>query len=346
MGKVDTTMSYSFRCRNRRAFTLIELLVVIAIIGALVALLLPAVQQAREAARRIQCKNGLKQIGLAFHNYESSYGQFPPAYILLKGPILGSFYGGTPARYDDANVHGYTEFLLPYLDQSGIYNRIDFNEPYFSPLDLSFVGLPTYAANNQVAVRNVIPSFVCPSAQRSQIPVTTEFSQLGAPLMSTSGPMDYSPFGGVNGTVWTDTIAPRVSGTNRNGILSNLNPTPRIGDITDGTSNTLILFELAGRNDLYRRGKRIEINGTDGGGWADLLNYENWLSGSSPDGSGSGSCLINCTNDHETGMYSFHVGGVHILMSDGSVRFLSENTDTIAVFRLGAFQDGGIIEMP
>ncbi|WP_010583795.1 DUF1559 domain-containing protein [Schlesneria paludicola] len=332
------------RPKTRLAFTLIELLVVIAIIAVLIALLLPAVQQAREAARRTQCRNNLKQIGLAFHNYENTVRQFPPAYVLLIGPILSSMGSGIVAPYDDLNIHGYTEFILPYLDQTNVYNAINFSAPYSSPVNLSFAGLPNYTANNQAAIKSVIPAFVCPSTARTENPITITTTALGPPLTWVTGAMDYSPFGGALGAYWNTYVQPTTGSVPRTGILSDGNPTVRVGDITDGTSNTLILFELAGRNDLFRKNKLVTINGTQGGGWADLSNFENWLAGSLLDGTGTeGPCVVNCTNESGRGMYSFHTGGVTMLMADGSVRFVSENINSVTLFRLGAFQDGGIV---
>ncbi|MES2790980.1 MAG: DUF1559 domain-containing protein [Planctomycetota bacterium] len=342
-------MSISATRRNengprRSAFTLIELLVVIAIIAVLIALLLPAVQQAREAARRSQCRNNLKQIGLAFHNYESTARQFPPAYILVAGPILGALGSGTSSTYDDMNIHGYTEFLLPYLDQANVYNRINFSAPYASPMNLSFAGLPNYTVDNQSAIRTVVPVFTCPSTPRTQNPLTIVNAELGAPLTWTSGAMDYSPFGGALGAFWNTYVRPVTGSVPRTGILSDSNISLRFSDITDGTSNTLVVFELAGRNDLYRKGKMVTANGTLGGGWADLSNYENWLAGSLLDGTGTdGPCVVNCTNASGRGMYSFHTGGISILMADGAVRFVSENISLVTLFRLGSPNDGGVL---
>src|SRR5262245_56958626 len=108
---------------NRRGFTLIELLVVIAIIGILVSLLLPAVQQAREAARRTQCRNNLKQLGLALHNYHDVGQQFPPGSVNEGSPAGGTAYGRPPRTT-------YVVHILPYLDQAPVYNNVDFvNRP-------------------------------------------------------------------------------------------------------------------------------------------------------------------------------------------------------------------------
>jgi len=106
--------------RKVRGFTLIELLVVIAIIAILVALLLPAVQQAREAARRTQCKNNLKQIGLALHNYEGTYGMFPPSRINLSGPVFQVTWN---------------TMLLPYIEQGNMYSQYNFNTNWFNPVN-------------------------------------------------------------------------------------------------------------------------------------------------------------------------------------------------------------------
>src|SRR5262245_63981028 len=105
------------RCPSRRGFTLIELLVVIAIIAVLIGLLLPAVQQVREAAARLQCKNNLKQIGVAFHNYHAAFGLFPPGF--LSGSAVTDGEGTGPGW-------GWGAYLLPYLEQDNLFRRIDF----------------------------------------------------------------------------------------------------------------------------------------------------------------------------------------------------------------------------
>jgi prepilin-type N-terminal cleavage/methylation domain-containing protein len=329
--------------RRRSAFTLIELLVVIAIIGVLVALLLPAVQQAREAARRTHCRNNLKQIGLAFHNYHSSFNLFPPAYSCGKGPVLSSLLiTDQETTVDDPNLHLFSELLLPYLDQAPLYNTMNFSSIYFSPADMSAIGLTqNYTYNNQAAIKNVIPSFLCPSAPRSGNMVEESFG----PYIYTTGAVDYAPVGGtygIGGGGFYDVVYPPASnppGYN-NGVLSDNHTKFGINQISDGTSNTLLLFELAGRNDEYRRGRRFDSY-TYGGGWGSFSYADNWLQGSSIDGSISGGpCAINCTNRGGEGAYSFHVGGGMILLCDGSVRFVSENSAP-QIFMYLITPDGG-----
>lgn len=316
--------------KRRPGFTLIELLVVIAIIAVLISLLLPAVQQAREAARRTQCKNNFKQVGLAFHNYHDTYNQFPPAYTLLKGSCFKSSYGsGIPSDHDDFNVHTYAEFILPYLDQGPLYNQIDFTAPYLSPATCPCTGR-SYTANNQAAAKTVIPAFVCPSAIHNTNPLTITSSDFGPTFTWQSGAMDFSPGGGLYGTLWNTYVQPKRPQADRSGMLTDDKPRNGIRNCTDGTSNTFLLCELAGRNDEYRKGKFYQANSpaAAGGGWADISNAENWFKGSSVDGAtGGGPCVINCTNRNGEGAYSFHVGGVHILLADGSVRFIGEALD-------------------
>ena len=125
---------------RRRGFTLIELLVVIGIIAVLIALLLPAVQQAREAARRSQCKNNLKQLALAVHSYESSHGCFPPGRLSYASP---SAPGGS-------TTNGFLTYVLPYVDQAPLYELYDFGKGCFS-------------IDNEPVIKTVVPGYICPS---------------------------------------------------------------------------------------------------------------------------------------------------------------------------------------
>jgi prepilin-type N-terminal cleavage/methylation domain-containing protein len=304
---------------RRPGFTLIELLVVIAIIAILIALLLPAVQQARESARRTQCKNNLKQLGLALHNYESTYSMFPPSRITLT----------TPMQFHQS----WTMMVLPFLEQANMYQQYNKNVPWYEQ-----VNAPVTTVN--------LDMFRCPSTpdSPSQPPVAMYTAQgitWGQPIF---GKGDYASVNAARNSVWVASGQPSIGQRERLGALGRGPGGVRIAWITDGTSNTMMLAEDAGRPSFYLRGRRAtnpKSGGAygqfaqDGWGWADINT------GMSVDGANTagvqnstnssgvttivGNCFINCTNDSE--LYSFHTGGVQALLADGSVRFLTENID-------------------
>jgi len=309
--------------RPKRGFTIVELLVVIAIIGILMALILPAVQQAREASRRVGCLNNLRQIGLAFHNYHDQFTQLPPVYVAVRNSILPVFIG-VPGTADDANIHTYGEFLLPFLEQRGLYEQIDFKEPLFAPADLTSIGLPNYTATNHEAVATALSVFLCASTPRSQNPHETTWSDMAIPVTYRTGGNDYGPSSGVSGPLLS--FAPPQAGLPGEGILSNNRPSANIDMVLDGASSTALMWEIAGRPDLWQLGSKVDGAVIAGGGWADVLNAENWFEGTIADGSAiGGPCAINCSNRPEGSTYSFHPGGVNVLLCDGSARLLNEN---------------------
>ena len=152
------------------------------------------------------------------------------------------------------------------------------------------------------------------------------------PMTYRTGGNDYGPSCGIaRGSGGLMTLAPSQNEGIPNGILTNNYISLSYADITDGASNTALMWEIAARPKLWVNGKPQD-QPTRGGGWADFNNAENWFAGSAVDGSGAyGPCAINCTNDYGHGTYSFHPGGVHVLLCDGSVHFMSENSD-IGVF--------------
>ena len=309
---------------------MVEVLVAIAIVGVLIVLLLPAVQAAREAARRTQCRNNLRQVGIAFHNYHEVCRQLPPAYVAIHKSVIPCFIG-IAGQYDDVNIHTYGEFLLPFIESAMIPRQIVSTQPYFAPADLTSIGLPKYTADNQSAVAVAISVFLCPSAPRGANPYSDIWDDLSLPIGFRTGGNDYGPSNGISRFSPLLALAPRQGGgPTAFGVLSNDFPSMKLRDVTDGTSQTALMWEIAARPDWYVGGKNI--GHTKGGGWADVGNAENWFYGSSVDGMiAGGPCAINCTNLARTGAYSFHPGGVHVLLTDGSVHFLGENVD-IGVF--------------
>ncbi len=284
--------------RFRRGFTLIELLVVIAIIAVLIALLLPAIQQAREAARRTQCKNNLKQLGLAIHNYESTHSRLPSS-----GQGLSASPPYTPVFDRQATF----THLLPFLDQANVSNQYDFNFAYNEN-----------AANKAVAQR-VIPMYLCPSAALRN--GNTDSQRYGAIDYGATLHTNIDPATGLPGAAFT-TPGALTWGCSR------------IADISDGTSNTILIGEDVGRNDTmkslyddpYNPGfKRshwrwAEPDNAFGVSFTPNFHRSPW--------GGPPSCTwidMNCGPNDE--LFSFHIGGAHILMGDGRVHFLSDSVD-------------------
>lgn len=338
-----------------RGFTLIELLVVIAIIAILISLLLPAVQQAREAARRTQCRNNLKQMGIAFHNYHDVYGQFPLGIMYTQGPNNNLFGNPTNSDIDDNNIQVWTCALLPYMDQVNIYDGIDFSEAIVSPLTIpgaAGINAPyndMSQGNNQDATYHAVPAFICPSTPRGQTTFEEDYGQIFNPALAgfgitlQGGAMDYHATSATGGDVDNAAGETDYGGQGR-GVISD-EQYIGIKHITDGTSNTSLVCERAGAPQLYRKGQPVSGEVTSGGTWNDPFLGAGYFRGSLYDGTnvGSGLCVLNCTNERMGGGYSFHSGSVIFLLADGSVRSVSENADTGVIGRLVSFAGGQIV---
>lgn len=314
---------------KQRGFTLIELLVVIAIIAILIALLLPAVQQAREAARRSQCKNNLKQVGLALHNYHETFGRF----IYRKGGTAG-----TGATGNNNRLSGWIG-LLPYLDQAPLYQAIQAGNP------AAATPIPPGGPQGWASwsVWNVqVPGLLCPSDTYQRT--------------NTIGNTNYAFSLG-------DSILNNRDSQNVRGMFA-FRRCYKISDITDGASNTIMLSErvradfgiggrpgarsiegtqtsVAGLNTspagcLATAASGVFVNpatvkGRFGSRWTDgqpeRVGFTTVLAPNSP------SCVSdgNVNADSTTNLLSAssrHTGGVHALLGDGAVRFISENIDT------------------
>jgi prepilin-type processing-associated H-X9-DG protein len=194
-----------------------------------------------------------------------------------------------------------------------------------------------------------VKTFQCPS-NPDQDKVYTCPAALAAayglpPFKAASS--DYHVTTGVMGSLWS-LVAGSTPTAGRDGALSANQQTPILG-LTDGTSNTILLAEIAGKNDMWARGQRVSSGSEQGGGWGDPFSGENWLSGSDLTGTTSpGACVIGCTNSEPPGstgrgLYSFHPGGVNILFGDGSIRFLSSSVSPQTVCILVTKAGGEVV---
>jgi prepilin-type N-terminal cleavage/methylation domain-containing protein/prepilin-type processing-associated H-X9-DG protein len=289
--------------QRRAAFTLIELLVVIAIIAILIALLVPAVQKVRESAARLQCQNNLKQIGLGMHNYSNIYKGFPPS------RTTGTVAGAPWFPY----MHSWSVALLPYIDQTNSFNLYHYDKNWNDP-------------TNYAAVQTPLAVFICPSTPTGKRVDTTIAAQPAAGDYHAVHALKYfvaiDCFGYPNVNANTPDDARIVGGMVRDQIT----PFTRI---TDGTSNTILVAEDAGRptfyNSLLQPCDPNLCGGPEQGGWADP-NGAFSLDGANSDGTVPGTqCSMNCSNNSE--VYSFHPGGANVVFADGSVHFLNSNMD-------------------
>ncbi|NNJ24070.1 DUF1559 domain-containing protein [Alienimonas chondri] len=287
----------------RAGFTLIELLVVIAVIAILVSLLLPAVQQAREAARKMQCGNNLKQIGLAMHNYHGTYRYFPLTWT--------------------DNTANWAVAILPQTDEGNVADLYDYSLPWDDP------------ANEPL--KELMPTtYSCPS------------NPSGGQLLSDNGwqTTDYSVLR--NASDWAN-----------HDSLFDGSP-HRIADVIDGTTNTCMIYESAGRSSLYVEDvENPTMNGADPP-WAYGRSKDPWASDSNAGWWFTQAIVWNDPGDFDvlwsTGdrvvnvanwfgaPYSFHAGGVNLGMADGSVQFLSENTSYDAISARSSINGREVVE--
>jgi prepilin-type N-terminal cleavage/methylation domain-containing protein len=313
----------------RRAFTLVELLVVIAIIGVLVALLLPAVQAARESARRTKCQNNLRQIGLALHNHESTKGALPEASIDLDSAAPSTL--PFPAPKGDRAPRSVHFLLLPYAEQLNLQVKFDYNADWRQPVNRQLAATP-------------IPMYVCPTvpvANRTRS-FTTEAEYGGGTV--TGYVTDYKVFCRVRSTVNTTTMLSSVNSSWSASMRPNI--LTRLAQITDGTSNTLAFMESTAGPQLFRLGKPVAGTTANTQNWADHRNYDifdgtNPANGISDDTTATRplrTLAINGTNDAEP--YSLHPAGINALRADCSVAFL-KNTVSIGIVAALITRDQG-----
>jgi len=299
---------------DRRGFTLVELLVVIAIIGVLIALLLPAVQQAREAARRMSCQNNLKQQGLALHNYHDTHGKFPAAwygdYANAASVETGRLGFGDPGW-------GWGAVILPYIEQKALYDELDMSSPSIR------------ASTHQPLSQTHIDVYRCPSDTGDQLNSSTN--------RWDHGTSNYLACYGSRNIVLTAEITGagyawgnyEKTGT---GIFSG-NSANAMRDVTDGTSNTVMTGEVVygELGGVDRRGALWVGNPYNGG----YLCTQTSLSSNTD---------FRIMGSNPSAYSSQHPGGAQFVFADGSVRFVSETTDGEVLNNVADRSDGNVVD--
>ena len=341
--------------RWRRGFTLIELLVVIAIIAVLVGLLVPAVQKVREAANRMSCSNNLKQLGLAMHNFEGSNGFFPASSYTTGSPAPGNPSG---------TFHSWRVFAIDFIEQGSIGKMYDKNLSWFDPANIP-------------AVSTTVKTYICPSTPgRAQLgSVTKKFGSKTVTLNSALfGANDYDTMNTVKAGQYSGIMGlSYLAGPQLINSVMYKDAVSYMSEITDGTSNTGMIWECSARPDLYLNGKKIASGVNDQGFcWADsdgpfsvdmtnpsatAADYTSlvlpaaagvnvfWKKNDiNPANLGKFSQFMNATNDNE--VFSFHSSGSNVGFADGSVRFISQTTEARTLAAITSAHGGEVFNMP
>ena len=308
----------------RTGFTLVELLVVIAIIGILIAILLPAVQSVREAGRRTQCANNMKQMGLGLMNFEGTFKHLPSAGQAKRGGT-GSNAGqnvffterGDLESYGNAS-HSFQVHILPYTEQQNLYDIYNINYRY--DIDPSVA----IASRNQEVSKTLLSMYLCPSTPVRQ----ADYDGEGYGFTDYSAPVTVRP--GLSG----DPNQPRFK------CVLNGNSRRTFAEIRDGTSNTIAIAEDAGRSDVATAGfmvvkPEVMDDGTPvnrrSWSWADpdnAFNVDKLVNNSPIPMGGPEDCkweIVNCGPNEET--FSFHPAGANVTFADGSVTFIAAEID-------------------
>lgn len=310
------TRCNSSKTHSNRAFTLVELLVVIAIIGVLVGLLLPAVQAAREAARRMQCSNNLKQLGLAFHNYHDVHKVLP----------YSTAWWGPSGRMGDNRGWAWSSFILPFIEQSAAHGRINFSDY-----------VPSTA--NRLVLRNGIPISTCPSditpsVRAYGLPTQPQYADAiaSSSYVTSGGPFNVGDPGPAVGTI---SAAQQLARSSAKGMFGYEFLRVGFRDVTDGLSNTIMAGEVGMRpacTPQQAAGGR-DWNGVWYGSWfagATTPNGNNILSFQRTSERAMNVPFTGGDGPQRQGFHSYHTGGAQFVFGDGSVHFISQSIEHTA----------------
>lgn len=301
----------------RRGFTIIELLVVIAIISLLIVLLLPAVQAGREAARRAQCANNLKQIGLALHSYHDTFGSLPPGRIRSYDPRFAGPNPPCTSSVVDKSLH---VFVLPFMEQTTLYNSINQN-------------LTVLCAQNATLHTTVVAAYACPSDPDSGRPREMnpgELAVYGTPD-PPGGParMVFTSYAGSTGSFLVRALALPVEKcfadpgrvAQNNGLFHDIYPM-RFASVSDGLSNTIFVMEKS--TTTLRDLDAVDPTLYRKHGWYITGNWGDTLASTMYPPNARKKVAIGASQAHTSSASSLHPGGVNVLLGDGSVRFIKE----------------------
>ena len=347
--------------RKRSAFTLVELLVVIAIIGILIGMLLPAVQQVREAARRITCGNNIRQIALACHNYESAFMHFPPG---CNWNTNSNDEQRNNAFHSGGQRIAWSGFILPFIEQNNLHTQFETSTSEWS------TEWWTALFNGDLVASEVIPGFLCPSdvggdtnptltptASPTAVGKSNYIAPAGAGNIGSGDPVE------IRGEMDHFNASLDVNGSNSNittqlwGVFGK-NSQTSIGAIADGTSNTILIGERATRG-YVESGRATPQDGNLGAVWAGITNQndqyprnveagnrgvsKDWTVFGHMFSESASNWSINGFDTPRGVASSFHSGGANVALGDGSTRFASDNLNVAILADLVRMADGNVV---